>query len=312
MIEAGKNTAETFWRVAAIAAAVAVVLMSGINGVLLDTGLGNALEFLIGVVFGLVAVSVCALVLKGVSRLIAAMPAFAVALIGGALFALWYLSNNSVAQLMRTLLDTAEWSWPFALADALSVLPLASIVIAVALVSGLVASTMGDSLRHLARPHRIILLANTIGFAGIAIAVVIMLAHDGADPFADDGVSLSAFSGAVELADPTARGNYSFEYLTYGAGENARRPEFGAERDLEARTVDISGLLPEWKDFKQEMRERYWGISLKEAPLNGQVWAPEGNGPFPLVLIVHGNHGMEDYSDSGYAYLGELLASRGF
>ncbi|MNW52207.1 Alpha/beta hydrolase family protein [compost metagenome] len=39
---------------------------------------------------------------------------------------------------------------------------------------------------------------------------------------------------------------------------------------------------------------------------------PEGNGSFPLVLIVHGNHLMEDYSDDGYAYLGQLLASRGF
>ena len=34
--------------------------------------------------------------------------------------------------------------------------------------------------------------------------------------------------------------------------------------------------------------------------------------PCPLVLIVHGNHGMESFSDPGYAYLGELLASQGF
>jgi hypothetical protein len=42
------------------------------------------------------------------------------------------------------------------------------------------------------------------------------------------------------------------------------------------------------------------------------VWYPEGPGPFPLVLIVHGNHNPLDYSDPGYGYLGELLASRGF
>jgi hypothetical protein len=30
------------------------------------------------------------------------------------------------------------------------------------------------------------------------------------------------------------------------------------------------------------------------------------------VLVVHGNHSMEDYSDPGYQWLGELLASRGF
>ncbi|MGH9389558.1 MAG: alpha/beta hydrolase family protein, partial [Vicinamibacteria bacterium] len=46
--------------------------------------------------------------------------------------------------------------------------------------------------------------------------------------------------------------------------------------------------------------------------MNGRVWLPRGEGPFPLVLVVHGNHWMEEYSDPGYAYLGELLASRGF
>ena len=35
-------------------------------------------------------------------------------------------------------------------------------------------------------------------------------------------------------------------------------------------------------------------------------------GRFPLVLVVHGNHDMKDFSDPGYAYLGELLASRGY
>ena len=30
------------------------------------------------------------------------------------------------------------------------------------------------------------------------------------------------------------------------------------------------------------------------------------------MLVVHGNHSMTEYSDPGYAYLGELLASRGF
>ena len=46
-------------------------------------------------------------------------------------------------------------------------------------------------------------------------------------------------------------------------------------------------------------------------PVNGRVWYPHGGGPYPLVLIVHGNHNMKDYSDPGYAYLGTLLASRG-
>ncbi|MGH7483263.1 MAG: alpha/beta hydrolase family protein, partial [Longimicrobiales bacterium] len=56
----------------------------------------------------------------------------------------------------------------------------------------------------------------------------------------------------------------------------------------------------------------YWGFGPDAFPLNARVWYPAGAGPFPLVLAVHGNHDMRDFSDPGYAYLGELLASRGF
>jgi hypothetical protein len=51
-----------FWRATVIGAGVTVVLMSGINGELLDTGFGNVLKFIIGALFGLVAVSVFAMV----------------------------------------------------------------------------------------------------------------------------------------------------------------------------------------------------------------------------------------------------------
>jgi dienelactone hydrolase len=312
VFQSRRKVEKTFWRVAAIAAGCAVLLMSGINGVLLETGFGNVLEFIFGVLFGLVAVSVFAVIVAGFIGLAGGIPTSAVAILFGAVLALWYLSENTLTELMRGLFDTDNWSWPFVIPDALSVLPLVSIVLAVASLSGLAAMFVGKSMRRLYPRFRIGLWLFTIGITGIAIAVVLRLASDGEDPFPNDGASPSAVAGAGRLPDPAASGSFSFEHLTYGAGANLRRPEFGAERDLESRTVDISALLPEWKDFKQQMRERYWGISLEEAPLNGQVWAPEGDGAFPLVLIVHGNHGMEDYSDSGYAYLGELLASRGF
>jgi hypothetical protein len=60
------------------------------------------------------------------------------------------------------------------------------------------------------------------------------------------------------------------------------------------------------------MRTRYWGFNDKALPLNARVWYPEGKGPFPLVLIVHGNHSDREFSDPGYEYLGRLMASRGF
>jgi dienelactone hydrolase len=86
------------------------------------------------------------------------------------------------------------------------------------------------------------------------------------------------------------------------------RSEYGQEVTLESSPVDASEYISTWP----RLRTLFWGFDYKSLPLNGRVWMPDGDGPFPLVLMVHGNHMMEDYSDGGYAYLGELLASRGF
>jgi hypothetical protein len=108
-------------------------------------------------------------------------------------------------------------------------------------------------------------------------------------------------------------------HLTYGSGDDPNRPEFGSEADLTTPTVDGTPFLKGFDGWSADMRERFWGFGKEELPLNGRVWYPDaptgngvGEGPFPLVLIVHGNHNMGDYSDTGYGYLGEHLASRGF
>jgi dienelactone hydrolase len=77
-------------------------------------------------------------------------------------------------------------------------------------------------------------------------------------------------------------------------------------------SVDASGLLPGWSGVSGWLRSRWWGFGPERLPLNGRAWLPGGDGPFPLVLVVHGNHVAEQFSDAGYAYLGEHLASRGF
>lgn len=107
---------------------------------------------------------------------------------------------------------------------------------------------------------------------------------------------------------PGKAGSYRFDHFTYGSGTDRHRKEFAAEAKLLSRTVDASDYINDWPP----LRKLFWGFDEKNLPLNGRVWMPEGEGPFPLVLIVHGNHNMEYFSDAGYAYLGELLASRGF
>jgi dienelactone hydrolase len=98
----------------------------------------------------------------------------------------------------------------------------------------------------------------------------------------------------LNAADPSQVGPFAVKASTY-----------------EAAPVDGTPFLGELTGFKQKMRRAYWGFDKDKLPVRGRVWAPEGNGPFPLVLIVHGNHKMEQASDAGYEYLGHLLASRG-
>ncbi|MBY9080028.1 alpha/beta hydrolase [Paenibacillus sp. HN-1] len=134
-------------------------------------------------------------------------------------------------------------------------------------------------------------------------------AESGADD-RDEAGSIAA-AGTVDpltAPNPGLPGSYAYRTFTYGSGSDRHRPEFGAQAELISETADASSYTSGWT----RLRTWFWGFGPDALPLNGRVWMPEGDGPFPLVLIVHGNHSMEEFSDSGYAYLGELLASRGF
>lgn len=112
----------------------------------------------------------------------------------------------------------------------------------------------------------------------------------------------------LSISDPSLEGDYNVQAFTYGSGEDLHRDEFASEVDYVTESVDASDFLSDW----HILRNLFWGFDEGDIPLNGRVWMPEGSGPFPLVLMVHGSHKMEHFSDEGYDYLGELLASRGF
>lgn len=105
----------------------------------------------------------------------------------------------------------------------------------------------------------------------------------------------------IDLPDPGLPGKFSVQTLPYGSGE-----------EIKAKTVNGEPFIQNWDGISGWLRTRYWGFGPANIPLNGRVWYPEGNGPFPLVLIVHGNHEMSVPSEKGYAYLAQLWASRGF
>ncbi|WP_039838956.1 chlorophyllase/cutinase-like alpha/beta fold protein, partial [Paenibacillus sonchi] len=112
----------------------------------------------------------------------------------------------------------------------------------------------------------------------------------------------------IDAENPGEPGNYTYRSFTYGSGQDLHRSEYGDEAELTTATVDASAYITSWP----KLRTLFWGFDHSSLPVNARVWMPDGEGPYPLVLMVHGNHMMEDYSEGGYAYLGEQLASRGF
>jgi hypothetical protein len=114
----------------------------------------------------------------------------------------------------------------------------------------------------------------------------------------------------LDAPDPGLTGPLEVLTLYYGSGTDKNRPEYRDSVSIITPTVDVSKMVS-LGDSEQE-RNDYWGFTTEEMPLNGRVWYPNGDGPYPLVLVVHGNHNMRDFSDPGYDYLGELMASRGY
>ena len=110
--------------------------------------------------------------------------------------------------------------------------------------------------------------------------------------------------------NPATPGPHRVRTLYYGSGTDKNRPEYRDSVSIQTEAVDASKLVSLGESA--DSRNEYWGFPPDSFPLNGRVWYPDAPGPHPLVLVVHGNHNMKDFSDPGYDWLGELLASRGY
>jgi len=116
----------------------------------------------------------------------------------------------------------------------------------------------------------------------------------------------------LSASNPAEPGPFAVARMYYGSGKDKQRAEFRDSVRLKTRSVDGAKLASAPSPEQGASRKKFWGFGFDSMPINGRVWYPVGDGPFPIVLIVHGNHEMEKFSDPGYAYLGELFASRGF
>jgi len=150
---------------------------------------------------------------------------------------------------------------------------------------------------------------SVLGIVGLVLAILWLVNPWQKQVFPESlDEAASAPSLAETLPDPALPGEYTVKILTYGSGTDQRRPEYADEAAILTESVDGLAFVSNWT----ALRTAIWGFDASELPINGRVWVPEGEGPFPLVLVVHGNHVAEDESDPGYAYLCDVLASRGY
>ncbi len=150
--------------------------------------------------------------------------------------------------------------------------------------------------------------AAALAGAAALIAGLAWLAWDGPGPRYAAGAP--ARDDGTLPPDPGQPGTHAVRMLTYGSGQDRHRPEYGSRVELRTPSVDASRLFT-WSGLGGAARRRYWGFGPEALPLQARVFLPDGPGPFPLVLILHGNHVAEEFSESGYDSLAQLLASRG-
>ena len=148
------------------------------------------------------------------------------------------------------------------------------------------------------------------------LATMVFLAATGATACAGS-LELTPSDAATVLSghhldhpNPALSGPHDVLTLYYGSGTDRNRAEYRDSVAIVTETVDASKLVSLGASAKS--RNSYWGFSPDSFPINARVWYPGDPGPHPLVLVVHGNHNMRDFSDPGYDWLGELLASRGY
>ncbi|WP_424766207.1 alpha/beta hydrolase family protein [Paenibacillus sp. sgz302251] len=282
-----RNIRDTFlWRTASgsTAAFGSLSMLAAVLGV--PTGFGTAIDIIIFLTMNLIAMSLAAYVVTIIfSLLYIPVPRrFASVLLYVALQTYLILYFADFGILMSIVLSAAF-----------------------ALIGSLAGCLLGLLLRMPVKPKYkgLIGLSAAILFAGVYVFIdwpgpAVMPQREAVNQTAERVQLLQA-------PDPADWGNFAFESFTYGSGKDKHRAWFSDEVDVLTTAVDASSYITKWPRLKKF----FWGFDQHQLPLNGQVWLPKGEGEFPLVLIVHGNHLMEHFSDSGYAYIGELLASKG-
>lgn len=166
-------------------------------------------------------------------------------------------------------------------------------------------SATGDGLSPASGTSR-----NTLCALAVSLAWVALASCASSPELTPSDASQVLQQQLLDEENPAQPGPHQVLTLYYGSGTDKNRPEYRDSVALTTTPVDGSKLIELGSSAKS--RNKYWGFGPDSLPLNARVWYPDAPGPHPLVLVVHGNHNMREFSDPGYDWLGELLASQGY
>jgi hypothetical protein len=285
-----KPTVRRAWNLAASLALIALVLVTSL---FLDLPWGTVADLLVGLGLGLLLLFLGSGVLALLRWLTSTVPAaigdgVIVATVGALVFLVVF---NDFAPLAAV----AVWAiWLVAIAA-----PVLGIAFAVA----------PDRATARTRPTWARVGAPLLGVAVFAAAALWWWHPGDAGPPATP-VAVTAAQPA--LPDPGAAGALTVASFTYGSGVPRWRPEYGPAADRTTTPVDVRDRVP-LSGFAAAARRTALGHGMDAVPRNAVVWHPaEGAGPYPLVLVAHGNANLFTPSELGYEWLGRHLASHGY
>ncbi|SDR91138.1 Chlorophyllase [Paenibacillaceae bacterium GAS479] len=270
-----------FWRRAMTAIWIAAAFLCGATSLGLPLGFGASLDIMVMTLIGTIVLALGSWLIAWLLAVIRLpMPRLflggCLTLAGGMLTVLLVIETTLLAALLLSV------TYAFVAAGA-------------GIVFALVCSRLSP---RRPRPHLVVVAA---AFTLLLVPLGIDFSASGLGGSLDDSADSDAPINRVES------GSYAYSVLTYGSGVG-RRDEFSGGADVLTETVDGSAMLTSWSG----LQSWYWGFEPERLPINGTLWLPQGKGPFPLVLIVHGNHIALQPSDQGYSYLGDLLAGKGY
>jgi dienelactone hydrolase len=268
------------WKGAAIGAVLASIIFLVIMGMYVKTGISTFLDIIIIILIVILGIPLGILLTRWLFLLIKNFNPWFVACVASSLLAAHFMPLSSFSK------------------------PLIYI--------GITSGAMLGIAYHKNTQRYIAILLVAIVFLSLSWVMYALMSAGPGHPLQVSDAWWSQPANTSSLQDPSMPGGYATKTLYYGSGTDRHRKEFGAETDIITSTVNANPYFDQTKGLANKVREAFWGFNSSNYPINGRVWYPDGDGPFPLVLIVHGNHLMHDFSDPGYAYLGELLSGRGY